>query len=255
MTTASFRSDRGDRRDSRAVALLVGLGIVAYGAWALEVVLPTELAKERTYVSELAARDQPFGGLFRTTDLVAGVLLWAGGLWALLRLPPGGRWATAGWAAVVLFGIATAVDSRLPLSCAPTVDRLCAQREHAGLVPVTHTAHATSSTLAVCAVLVAMAALTHAARRHTPATALARLGPPLVVLELAATAWTLAAVAALEGGHGNWSLGIAQRLQLGLLTLWFGTLAFTVLRHRQAPGPALPARSAPAPEPTRAAAR
>ncbi|MFF3312257.1 DUF998 domain-containing protein [Streptomyces sp. NPDC002952] len=263
MTTAPFdRSDRkddhpnpSDRRDSLVVALLVGLGIVAYSAWGLEVVLPTGLAPGRTYASELAAQDQPFGGLFRTTDLVAGVLMCAGGLWALLRLSPGDRWGTVGWTAVVLFGVATAVDSRLPLSCTPTVDRLCAQREHAGLVPVTHTAHATSSALAVCAVLVAMPALTHAARRHAPASSLARLGRPLVALELAATAWTLAAVAAQEAGLGNWSLGIAQRLQLALMAAWFATLALSVLRHRRpAPEPPAPAPRPPlAPETERAA--
>jgi hypothetical protein len=97
-----------------------------------------------------------------------------------------------------------------------------------------------------------MPALTHAARRHAPATPLARLGRPLVVLELAATVWTLAAVTALETGHGNWSLGIAQRLQLGVMAVWFGTLALSVLRHRPVPEPAAPARTALTPEAGRA---
>ncbi|MFF1447072.1 DUF998 domain-containing protein [Streptomyces sp. NPDC058274] len=217
-------------RDCRAVALLVALGILTYTAWVLEAVLATRLAPARTYVSELAAQNQPYGLLFRTTDLVAGVLLWAGGLWALLRLPSRGRWGTAGWSALVLFGTATAVDSRLPLSCAPTVDAGCAEREHAGLVPVTHTAHATSSALAVCGVLLAMLTLTHTARRAAPGSLLARLGPALVLLELAATVWTLAAVAVLEEAHGDWSLGIAQRLQVGLIAVWLGVLAVSVAR-------------------------
>ncbi|MFE9834430.1 DUF998 domain-containing protein [Streptomyces sp. NPDC005551] len=219
--------------------------MLTYTAWALEAVLPTGLAPTRTYVSELAAQDQPRGGLFRTTDLVAGTLLWAGGLWALLRLPRPSRWATAGWTALLLFGAATAVDSRLPLSCAATVDRRCAEREHAGLVPVTHLAHTMSSALALCCALAAMAALTRAARHAAPRAAptpepepapepapspLARLGPPLVALELVATVWTLAAVAALEADHADWSLGLAQRAQLGLIAVWLGVLGVSLAR-------------------------
>jgi hypothetical protein len=215
-------------RDSRAVALLLALGTLAYTAWVLETVISTGLAPTRTYVSELAAQNQSHGGIFRTTDLIAGVLVWAAALWALLRLPLRGRWAAVGWTALVLFGTATAVDSRLPLSCTPTADPVCAERERTGLVPVTHTAHATSSGVAVCGVLVAMLSLTVAARRDTPRSPLGRLGPALVVLELAATVWTLAAIAALDTGSGDWSLGVAQRLQVGLIAIWLGVLALSV---------------------------
>lgn len=215
-------------RDRRAVALLLLLGTLAYTAWVLEAVLSTGLAPTRTYVSELAARDQPYGALFRTTDLVAGVLVWAAGLRALLRLRPWGGWGTAGWAGLVLFGAATAVDSRLPLSCPPTVDPECAARERAGLVPVTHIAHATSSAIAVCGVLVALLSLTLAARGHAPRSLLARCGPALAGLELAATAWTLAAIAAL--GTADWSVGIAQRLQVGVVGVWLGVVAVSAVR-------------------------
>lgn len=94
-----------------AVAALLGLGALTYSAWALEAVLTTDLAPAHTYVSELAARNQPHGSLFRTTDLLAGTLVWAAGLLASLRPPFPGRWTRAGWVALVLFGTATAVDS------------------------------------------------------------------------------------------------------------------------------------------------
>ncbi|MCZ4512484.1 DUF998 domain-containing protein [Streptomyces sp. ActVer] len=211
-------------------AALLALGALTYTAWALEAVLPTDLTPTHTYVSELAARNQPYGTLFRTTDLLAGVLVFAAGLLASLRPPSPGRWTKAGWAGLVLFGTATAVDSRLPLSCAPTADPTCAAQERAGLLPVAHSAHSVSSTVALCGILVAMPALTLAARRYAPRAPLARSGPALVTLELAATAWTLTAIAALETGHDGWGLGVAQRLQVGVIAVWLTVLAVSLVR-------------------------
>ncbi|MFJ2933475.1 DUF998 domain-containing protein [Streptomyces sp. NPDC087219] len=277
---------------TRASAALLALGALAYTAWVLEAVLRTGLDPVRTYVSELAASDQPFGTFFRATDLVSGTLILAGAVlgWAGTR-PPGTRgsrtrgpgragppapgrvgtpesgesaapgsgrvggsgagragapeagrvwwgrepWAVLGWGALALFGAATVADSRLPLSCAATADPACAARETAGLVPATHTAHAVSSGLAMTGALVALVALTMAARRYGRRRPLARTGPVVVALELAATVWTLAAVAAFEAGKGTWALGAGQRLQVLLVAVWLAVLAFSLATSR--PGP------------------
>ncbi|MGW7368305.1 DUF998 domain-containing protein [Streptomyces sp. NPDC054841] len=214
----------------KVVALLIALGSAAYTAWVLELVLPTGLDPVQAYVSELAAADQPFGGLFRATDLAAGLLVLAGACCALLWLPQR-PWAVVGWAGLLLFGAATATDSRLPLSCAATADPECAAREEAGLVPATHTAHAWSSSLAVLGAVTGIVALTVAARRYRWWAPLARTGPVLVALELAATVWTLAAVAALETARGAWLLGAGQRLQVLLVAGWLAVLAYSVARE------------------------
>ncbi|MFJ5075516.1 DUF998 domain-containing protein [Streptomyces sp. NPDC088553] len=282
---------------TRASAALLALGALAYTAWVLEAVLRTGLDPVRTYVSELAASDQPFGTFFRATDLVSGTLILAGAVlgWAGTR-PPGTRpsgargsrtrgpgragppapgrvgtpesgesaapgsgrvggsgagragapeagrvwwgrepWAVLGWGALALFGAATVADSRLPLSCAATADPACAARETAGLVPATHTAHAVSSGLAMTGALVALVALTMAARRYGRRRPLARTGPVVVALELAATVWTLAAVAAFEAGKGTWALGAGQRLQVLLVAVWLAVLAYSLATSR--PGP------------------
>ncbi|GGU53249.1 hypothetical protein GCM10010211_17410 [Streptomyces albospinus] len=243
----------------RTAAALLLLGAVAYTAWVLELVIVTGLDPVRAYVSELAAADQPLGGLFRATDLVAGLLVLAGALTALTgpagQAEPTGPaaaerrpWAVAGWAALVLFGAATALDSRLPLSCAPTGDPECAARETAGLVPATHTAHAVSSSLAMVGALAALVLLTVAARRYDRWPALARFGPPLVLAELAATLWTLAAVAAFTADRGTWALGVGQRVQVLLVALYIALLAGCLAR----PGTAA-ARTAPAAHPPPAA--
>ncbi|WP_328944986.1 DUF998 domain-containing protein [Streptomyces sp. NBC_00250] len=241
---------------TRASAALLALGALTYTAWVLEVLLRTGLDPARTYVSELAASDQPFGTFFRATDLMSGVLVLAGAVlgWAGTRgsgprgsghagtpgpghraTPVAGRtrrirepWALVGWAALALFGAATVADSRLPLSCAATADPECAARETAGLVPATHTAHAVSSGLAMTGAVVALVALTMAARRHGRRWPLARTGPVLVAVELAATLWTLAAVAAFEAGKGTWALGAGQRLQVLLVAVWLAVLAYSL---------------------------
>ncbi|MFI8274255.1 DUF998 domain-containing protein [Streptomyces sp. NPDC085929] len=219
------------------VALLIGLGAAAYTAWVLEVVLSTGLNPIETYVSELAAQDQPLGGLFRATDFTAGLLAFAGGLLALTGLlrRDGSRrpWSVVGWAGVTLFGAATAADAWLPLSCTPTVDPVCAARETAGLVPATHQAHAVSSSLAMTGALVGIVALTVAARRYGRLAPLARLGPVLVGLELLATAWTLSAIALFTAGRGTWALGAGQRLQVLFVALWLGLLAYSVHKERR----------------------
>ncbi|MGR8010833.1 DUF998 domain-containing protein [Streptomyces hypolithicus] len=215
---------------TRPVAVLLLLGAVAYTVWLLEAVLATGLDPLRSYVSELAAADQPFGGLFRTTDLVAGLLVLAAASAAFACCRPRGRWEVTGWAALALFGAFTATDSRLPLSCAPTLDARCVADETAGLVPATHVAHAWSSGLAMTGAVVAVVALTVAARRRRPRSLLARIGHLIAGAELAATVWTLASVAAFEAGAGNWLLGAGQRLQVLLVAVWLVVLALSVRR-------------------------
>lgn len=216
-----------------AVAVLLTLGALAYSTWLLEFLLPTGLSPLRTYVSELAAEDQPYGAFFRALDFSAGVLVCAGAVVALvwLRAWPGARaLGVIGLAGVALFGAATAADSRLPLSCAPTADAACAARERAGLVPAAHAAHAVSSSVAVAGALVGMVLLTVAVRRCRTRPK-ARAGGVLLALvgvELAATVWTLAAVAAFDAGRGTWGLGIAQRTQLLTIAVWLVVLAWGV---------------------------
>ncbi|MEU1629071.1 DUF998 domain-containing protein [Streptomyces sp. NPDC020096] len=223
-----------------ATAVPLLLGSVAYTASVLEVGLATGLDPPRDYLSELAA-DQPLCGLFRATDLLAGLAVLPGSASALPLLPRR-RWSTAGWTALAVFGAATAVASRPPLSCAPARDESCAARETAGLVPATlpHSlegmggapfARAVRDPAAMLAALTAPVALTHAARRCGGWPPPHRAGPPLVLAELAATVWTLSAAAAFRAGRGTWSLGAGQRLQILPVAVWIGTLAVCVARH------------------------
>ncbi|GGR95267.1 hypothetical protein GCM10010252_37500 [Streptomyces aureoverticillatus] len=245
LPAAGTRTPRTGAAARTAVAVLLTLGALAYSTWALEILLPTGLSPLRTYVSELAAEDQPYGALFRALDLAAGVLVCAGAVVALARLPlRSGAWgrsralsllAVLGWAGIGLFGAATAADSRLPLSCAPTADAACAARERAGLVPTAHAAHAVSSSVAVAGALMGMVLLTVVVRkcRARPAARAGGVLLALVCVELAATVWTLAAVAAFDAGRGTWGLGVAQRTQLLVIAAWLMVMALWLMRSRR----------------------
>ncbi|MER7580895.1 DUF998 domain-containing protein [Kitasatospora sp. NPDC097691] len=243
----------GHRTARTAVAALLLLSAVAYTAWVLEVVLSTGLDPVQAYISELAAEDQPLGGLFRATDLAAGLCLLAAAGTALASGLARGtvdgeeagrargsrrrRWALVGWSALAVFGAATVADSRLPLSCSPTSDEMCAARETAGLVPATHTAHAVTSSLAMLGALTALVSLTVAARRYGWWPPVRRIGPWLLGAELLATGWSLAAIAAFQAGRGTWALGAGQRLQVLLVALWLAVLAVGVARSARRDGP------------------
>ncbi|MBP0454108.1 DUF998 domain-containing protein [Kitasatospora sp. RG8] len=79
------------RRNVRLVATALLLSAVAYTAWVLEVVLSTGLDPVQAYISELAAEGQPLGGLFRATDLVAGLAVLTAAVTALLAARSTGR--------------------------------------------------------------------------------------------------------------------------------------------------------------------
>ncbi|MEV0123529.1 DUF998 domain-containing protein [Streptomyces sp. NPDC050703] len=218
---------------ARTVPVLLLLGALLYSSWTAEAVLPTGLPPLHSYVSELAAEGEPYGTFFRTADLLAGLLLLAGAVTALLRRAARG-WASVGWAGLALFGAATAADSRLPLSCAPTASAGCAAREAAGDVPWTHAAHAVSSGLAIAGALLAMVAWTLAARRSAGRPpVLASVGPALLAVQAVATVWTLASAAAFSAGRGTWGLGAGQRLQVLVIAVWVAVLAWSLAAGRR----------------------
>ncbi|MGW7824420.1 DUF998 domain-containing protein [Streptomyces puniciscabiei] len=206
-----------------AVVAVVLSGALLYAAWVAESVLSTGLAPHRAYISELAAHGQPYAELFRTTDLAAGTLVGAGAVAATLLLRPLSRSAFVGWLGLAVFGIATVIDSRFPLSCAPSVDPVCLERQSAGLLPVTDTIHNVSSIIAVCSLLVAMTGVTLWAHRPPQRLLLARVGPYLVSIEVAAIVWNMAAIVVAVPGQG-----IAQRFHVGVASVWLSVFALSL---------------------------
>ncbi|QWF79080.1 hypothetical protein HUW46_02487 [Amycolatopsis sp. CA-230715] len=124
--------------------MLLVLAGVAYSAWLLAYVLPVGLSLVHAYVSELAAGDQPFRLLFRTTDQIAGAAMVAAAVLLAIRAPR----RTASFFALgglFLFGLSVVVDASSSLDCASAASEACRIREDAGEVSVADTVHTVSS--------------------------------------------------------------------------------------------------------------
>ncbi|RLU99476.1 hypothetical protein CTZ27_15065 [Streptomyces griseocarneus] len=206
------------RRHGRlAVALLLALSAVLYAAWLAESLLDTGEDPVRTYVSELAAGQQPYHALFQATDLASGLCALLAGVLALLYIERR-RWSVTGFAALAVFGADTAVESRCPLTCALAGDPACTALDAAGRLPTVDTVHAVTSAVAVVSAITALLALTAAARGGLPWPLLARFGPRLNVALFAAGLWVGGAVIAFNVRQVNLWLGLAERVQLSLIS-------------------------------------
>jgi hypothetical protein len=240
-----------------AQVLLVVAGVL-YAGVHLEALAGWPLHPARSYLSELAALDQPTSGLFRAADFAAGTFV-VGGV-ALLAIgyrrgrASGRERATStqrvtAWA-LLAFGLATMTDALLPLDCAVSIAG-CAAREAAGDVSAIHVAHTYSSVTAGLASFVASVgvALLARARRRTPLGVTARVagvvGPVL---------GTVTGVIGMAGGSLPTGAGIAQRLQIVAFSLVLA-LAVQVLRVPQRRAPAPPHDAANVPERSEASPR
>ncbi|GHH62899.1 hypothetical protein GCM10017673_02860 [Streptosporangium violaceochromogenes] len=253
------------RRWRAAAAGAFVLAGLCYGAWVPLQFLNPGAGHPWAYVSELAAVDQPWSWLARAADVLAGLACLAGV--ALTPCAGFGRAAVAGRFGLALFGGMTIADAALfPLDCASLSDPSCAAAEAAGRVSAAHRIHPLVSSLALAGAAAGLATLPVGAawrrgRRpergavsgagkgsargaghgaaYGPAAPAARTGAPArtpmtvitVTLMGAATLWTLALV--VTGGP----VGVAQRLQVGVVTLWLMLLGAALWRERPAPVP------------------
>ncbi|MGW0657726.1 DUF998 domain-containing protein [Streptodolium elevatio] len=231
-------TNRSERAVSPAAAcLLLAVAAVAYSSWVLEAALPTKLSTIDGFASELFAADQPYRWFFGGLDIVAGVCAAvAAGL--VLRLVrgerPGLRWAYVGWAAVVVFGVATVLDVVFPLDCAPSLAP-CEARELAGRLSWRHDMHLVTSVLANAAGLVAIAALWWSARDGTARPVPShRWGAALfwgaLVMTLATMLLSLHDMRFDVPSFLADGQGVPQRVQVGLSAVWLGVAAASLRR-------------------------
>jgi hypothetical protein len=129
--------------------------------------------------------------------------------------------STMGWVALACFGAATVADAQWPLRtcrpgpCPPSDD---------GMFPQLHQVHALTSTIAVTAIFVAMFAFGAATLRYRRWPILRHLGLWIVLVNSVVTIWMLVA----DNLPGDYALGVAQRIQVGAMSLWLVTLAVQI---------------------------
>ncbi|WP_063712725.1 DUF998 domain-containing protein [Nocardia concava] len=199
-----------------AVALLVAG--TCYSSWVLESVLNTGVDPANSFLSELYAEGKPHRRAFATAEQIAGAMAAFAAVCGLVR-GPWRSWTTIGWLALLCFGAATIADTLLPLRACPP-GRICgAGRE---LFPQLHQPHAFTSTLAVTSIAVAAFVLTGFARRSGCWPVVRTAGLAALVVGILATLWMLVG----DNLSGHFALGIAQRVQVGSISLWM--MAFAV---------------------------
>lgn len=219
--TESRGADRV-RVGSWLIAAAIALAGLCYSSWVLEFVLPIDADPVNSFLSELDAEGKPYREVFATGDKIAGFLLIPAAVGGLLLFPRR-RLSTVGWVALGCFGAATIADALLPLrDCTPD-ESGCGDPSE--LFPQLHQPHALTSTLAVTSLAIAVFAFSLAAFRYHRWRILREFGLVALVLGAAATIWMLVA----DNLSGDYALGIAQRIQVGSMSVWLLTLAVAVV--------------------------
>ncbi|WP_084535322.1 DUF998 domain-containing protein [Nocardia yamanashiensis] len=200
------------------VAILIGLAGVGYSSWVLEFVLPITSDPTNTFLSQLAEKGAPFRWVFTTGDTVAGALLVVAGLGGLLLFSRR-LYSNIGWIALACFGASTIADAQMPLQ-----QQDPNRYVDTGLFPQLHQVHALTSTLAVFSIYTAMIAFSVAAFKYKRWPILRHTGLWILIIGSIVTAWMLIA----DNLSGNYGLGIAQRIQVGAMSLWLIALAVQI---------------------------
>jgi hypothetical protein len=221
-------SAAGPRGMPVIVAVAAGVAGASYASWVLQFALNPGLDPVNGYVSELSASDQPFHWLFAAGDLLAGLLTIAVAA-VVLHLGARRAWALAGWVALIAFGVFSIADSLFAMDCAPNSDTTCALRERAGHVSFAHNFHMVTSTCAVTAGIIGLIALTVAARRYHRWPVIARWGWPLMIVE------TVTALATLPLMYFGLLLGVVERVQVSVISLWLFVIAGELYAERWRP--------------------
>ncbi len=197
-------------------AVLIAVAGVCYSSWVLEFLWSSPLDPLRSFLSELDAAHRPHRGVYVAGDVITGSCAIASCLVLLLPRP-----AFRGWIPITTivafgaFGASTVADALLPIECIPGIDPNCPY-EPSGLLPQLHHIHALTSTLAVFSIFVTMIAGTVAAHRNRIWPLLRRAGLGVLAVVALATVWMLVA----DNLHGDYRLGLAQRIQVGGISVW-----------------------------------
>ena len=218
------------------VGVLIAAAGICYSSWVLEFLWPSPLDPFRSFLSELDAQHRPHREVYVAGDVTTSVCALIAGAVALIPRPlVRGRLAVAAVVLLAAFGASTMADALLPIECLAGIDPGC-RAEPSGLLPQLHHIHALTSTLAVFSIFGAMIAATLVAWR-TPAWPLLRTaGTVVFAIIVLSTAWMLIA----DNLSGNYRLGLAQRIQVGGMTVWLVLWGVAVACRRVRPGRAAP---------------
>lgn len=220
---------RGATTADRVIGWALVVAGVVYSAFVVTPLLGTRLDPARSYVSELAALDQPHDLVFRTVDALVGLVVVAAAVHLVRR--PGTRAVRWAGVALGLFGVATLLDAAAPMTCAPSADAACAAAE-ASRSALVFGVHEVTSVAANGAAILAVVLLAVARSRgrtaSQPASPLE--GAMLVGLPLVAVPGLLVVLEETVGLGLAGVVGWVQRVQVLALSGVLVTIGLVVLR-------------------------
>ncbi|WAC55778.1 DUF998 domain-containing protein [Gordonia sp. SL306] len=229
MTSAAPRT-----RPGRVVAagLLVALAGVCYSSWVLEFLWPSPLDPFRSFLSELDAAHRPHREVYVAGDITTACCAMLAAVVLLVPRPVfHGFPAITAVVALGTFGMSTIADALMPIECIPGVDAGCPSQP-SGILPQLHHIHALTSTLAVFSIFTAMIAATVAAYRSGTWPELRVVGSIVLFVVVVSTVWMLAA----DNLSGDFRLGLAQRIQVGGMTVWLMIWGWAIVAARHGRG-------------------
>jgi hypothetical protein len=243
-----------DRLGSRGTGALFAIAAVLYLGLPVEALLGFPLDPARSYLSELAARDQPHSAVFRLTDGLGAVFILAGVALLTIRRTRR-RLVACGAAALALFALATLADVIFPMECATSADPECARRDAEQTLGLSHQLHLASSVLALTAANVSVALLAVFATRARRTVGRARHLTMLVLAAMLLGSSLIMSVAALDGAADGVlpaGAGYVQRLQTASICLYLLAFPWTLAREARHPDP--PVGALPDDQPARTGA-
>ncbi|AZG43783.1 DUF998 domain-containing protein [Gordonia insulae] len=213
---------------SVAAGILVALAGICYSSWVLEFFWASPLDPMRSFLSELDAAHRPHREVYVGGDIAASCCAMIAAVLMLLPRPlTRGFPAITAVAALGAFGASTIADALSPIECIPGVDPGCPS-EPSGILPQLHHVHALTSTLAVFSIFTAMIAATVAAHRDRVWPLLRVVGAIVLTVVVLATVWMLVA----DNLGGDYRLGLAQRIQVGGMTVWLVLWGWSIISGR-----------------------
>lgn len=211
--------------------MMIALAGLCYSSWVLEFFWASPLDPLNSFLSELDAAHRPHRDVYEVGDITTAVVALGSALVLFVpRALVNGRYARTAVIAFAVFGAATLADALAPIDCIPGVDPDCPY-EPSGLLPQLHHIHALTSTVAVFAIFITMIAGVVAAFRQRPRIwpVLRTAGLAVLVVVAVTTAWMLIA----DNLRGDYYLGLAQRIQVGGMSVWLVLWGGAVCAQRQ----------------------
>lgn len=217
------------KRNSKYLVPIAILAALAFNNWALGPWLNSRLFSANGSVSEFSGLDQPHHTIFRTLDVLSGLLFMLLAILLSQYVDQRSRWRHALLWSLAILGFANVMDATFTLHCSETLDPHCT-------IPVSLSPghfelpdHAYSSVvIAVCYLVMPLAGYVYGRANKM------KLLTGFSILAVLVAFATL--VSACEGYFTNGSFsvrtsGTLQELQMIIVGLWVVALAYDIYKR------------------------